>query len=159
MEKHPKNINISNISIDSNFSKLYDSCVYVLKCYNNKKDLRKESKNFLYYTDFAKDPAERLKQHLENRDRYTKRFDGNVKVSYMELYNDLSEAQKRKERIRKLRRMDKESLTSKKIMGVCDKCNDKMVKTIVIDKDGNRKQILQCLGCKYWKELPINFKE
>jgi len=159
MEKRIKNIDISNISIDSNFSKLYDSCVYVLKCYNNKKDLRKESENFLYYTDFAKDPAERLKQHIENRDRYTKRFDGNLKVTYMELYNDLSEAQKRKERIRKLRRMDKESLTSKKIMGVCDKCNEKMIKTIVIDKNGKRKQILQCLGCKYWKELPINFKE
>ncbi len=150
---------IKNISIDSNFSKLYDSCVYVLKCYKNKKALTKESNDFLYYTDSAKNPAKRLKDHIEKRDRYTKRFDGNFKVSYVELYDDLASAQKRIERIRKLRRLEKESLTSRKIMGVCTKCNEKMVKTIMINEKGERKQILQCMGCKFWKELPINFKE
>jgi predicted GIY-YIG superfamily endonuclease len=150
---------IKNISIDSNFSKLYDSCVYVLKCYSNEKDLRKESENFLYYTDSAKNPAERLKEHMEKRDRYTKRFDGNFKVSYVELYNDLMSAQERKERIRKLRRNQKKALTTKKVSGVCNKCNEKMVKTIMIDKNGERKEILQCMSCKYWKDLPINFQE
>lgn len=150
---------IKNISIDSKFSKLYDSCVYVLKCYPNEDDLRNENDNFLYYTDLAINPADRLKEHLEKKDRYTKRFDGNFKVSYVELYNDLASAQQRKENIRKLRRLEKESLTAKKIMGVCNKCEEKMVKTIIINEKGERRQILQCLGCKFWKELPINFKE
>ena len=148
---------IANVSIDSKFSDHYNSCVYMLKCYKNRRDLQEKSKDFIYYTDITKDPVHRLEEHIKKQDIYTKRFKGNVEVSYIELYNDLTSAQKRKEQLKKLRRVDKESLITKKVAGVCDKCHNSMTKSIIIDSDGERKQILQCSGCKFWKILPINF--
>jgi len=151
---------VTNVSIDSSqFSELYDSCVYILKCYNDKKALREGDDDFLYYTDVAKNPEQRLKEHSQEKDRFTKRFKGNVKVSYMELYNDLTQAQKRKEQLRKLRREDKAKLVSRKIAGVCNKCDGDMIRTVMIDKDGQRRQILQCSGCKFWKVLPLNIEQ
>ncbi|MBY8982635.1 MAG: hypothetical protein KGD57_06785 [Candidatus Lokiarchaeota archaeon] len=148
---------IANISIDSKFSDHYDSCVYMLKCYKSRKALQEKSDDFIYYTDITKDPVHRLEEHIKKQDIYTKRFKGNVEVSYIELYNDLITAQRRKEQLKKFRRIEKESLITKKVAGVCAKCHDKMIKSIIIDNDGKRKQILQCSGCKFWKVLPIDF--
>lgn len=148
---------IANVSIDSGFKENFDSCVYMLKCYKNKKDLQQKSGDFLYYTDMTKNPAERLEEHLKNKDTYTKRFKGNIEVGYVELYKDLVAAQKRKEQLKKLRREEKKSLTNKKIAGVCDKCNEEMIKTVMIENDGTRQEILQCTGCKFWKTSPFKF--
>lgn len=148
---------IANVSINSEFSEHYDSCVYMLKCYKNKKALQQKSGDFIYYTDMTKNPAKRLEEHLEKQDIYTKRFKGNIEVGYVELYKDLVAAQKRKDQLKKLRREEKKSLANKKIAGVCDKCNEEMKKTIMIDNEGNRKEILQCTGCKYWKVSPFKF--
>ncbi|MBN1216822.1 MAG: hypothetical protein JXA99_15455 [Candidatus Lokiarchaeota archaeon] len=148
---------IANISIDTKISDHYNSCVYMLKCYKNRKALQNKSEDFVYYTDMTKDPIHRLDEHIKNQDIYTKRFNGNVEVSYIELYNDLSSAQRRKEQLKKLRRIEKETLISKKVIGVCDKCHDNMTRSIIIDNEGERKQILQCSGCKFWKILPLNF--
>ncbi len=148
---------IANISIDSKFSEHYNSCVYMLKCYKNRKALQDKSNDFIYYTDITKDPINRLEEHIKKQDIYTKRFKGNVEVSYVELYSDLTSAQRRTEQLKKLRRVEKECLITKKVAGICEKCHDSMIKTIIIDNDGQRKQILQCSGCKFWKILPIDF--
>ncbi|MBD3198295.1 MAG: hypothetical protein GF317_24815 [Candidatus Lokiarchaeota archaeon] len=150
--------NLPNISIDDkNFSDQFESCVYVMKCYKDEKGYEEKNGDFLYYTDMTENPMKRLNEHMNLRDTYTKRFKGRVEVSYVELYNDLRSAQKRKDQIKKLRRIDKKTLISKKVAGVCDKCHDKMIKTIMIDNDGQRREILQCTGCKFWKILPISF--
>lgn len=66
-------------------------------------------------------------------------------------------AQKRKEQLKKLRRDEKGSLANKKIAGICDKCNEEMIKTVMIDNKGTRREILQCTGCKFWKFSPFKF--
>jgi len=148
---------IANVSINSEFADNYDSCVYMLKCYKNEKALEEKNGDFLYYTDMTEDPETRLEEHIKKQDIYTKRFKGNIEVSYVELYKDLVAAQKRKEKLKKLRRDEKKTLANKKIAGVCDKCNEEMKKTVMIDNEGNRKEILQCMGCKYWKISPFKF--
>lgn len=141
---------IGNAEFKDEVKEKYDSCVYVLKCYKDP-----EKKEFLYYTDSAKDPIRKLNSHFREQHRYTKRFKGNMEIGYVELYKGLEKAQKRKEQIKKLRRNDKKKLISKKVSATCNKCHSEMRRKIFIDLEGKRDVILECECCKNWKSSPI----
>ncbi|MEJ2248512.1 MAG: GIY-YIG nuclease family protein [Candidatus Lokiarchaeota archaeon] len=146
-----------NISIDSKFKENFKSCVYMLKCYDNEEALQKKTDDYLLYTGMAKDPIKNLEAHFKQKERYTKRFRGNLEVGYMELYDDLKKAQERREQIRKLRREEKSTLLAKKIVTSCDKCGSRMEKSFLIDHDGTKHTILQCKCCNFWIESPVKF--
>jgi len=88
--------------------------VYLLACWNNPKSMekRRPKHGHIIYTGYTNDVARRFYEHLtgkrySKRPTYTSQFEGNIRLIFVEIYDDKKEAEDREDEIKTFSRDEK----------------------------------------------------
>ena len=119
--------------------------VYVIK--------GKSKSRFNFYTGFSTNLINRIKSHIKQWNKYTKRFKGRIKLIYFEIYSTTKEALKRELKIKSFNPNQKKELSKKKYAIFCDKCGN------VMKLKNHEDNSFQCMTCRFWKKIKLRLTD